>query len=79
MITRTALNRIGLEEPAAALARHSVGDWGEVNEFDHRANEVALRDGSNILSVYSTTEGVKFYIITEADRSYTTVLLPEDY
>ena len=79
LITRNALNRIGLEESAKGLARHAVGDWGEIKEFDHRANETALRERHRLLSVYWTAEDVKFYIITEADRSYTTVLLPEDY
>ena len=76
-ITRNALACIGLEEATAGLARHAVGDWGELNEFDHQANETALRDGNRLLSVYWTAEDVKFYIITEADRFYTTVLLPD--
>ncbi len=62
-----------------ALSRHVGGDWGEVCEADWRANDRALVEGTRLLSVYRTTAGVRFYIITEADRSVTTVLLPEDY
>ncbi|HEV7302445.1 MAG TPA: hypothetical protein VGN72_24105 [Tepidisphaeraceae bacterium] len=61
------------------LARHCVGDWGEVSASDARANERALASGERLLSVYRTAYGVKIWIITEADRSVTTVLLPEDY
>ena len=78
-ITQNALAKIGFEESFKALARHVAGDWGELCEADRTANEVALKDGSRLLSVYWTAADVKFYIITEADRSYTTVLLPEDY
>lgn len=62
-----------------ALRRHATGDWGEVDEHDRQENESSLLRGSRLLSVYRTLTGVKFYLITEADRSRTTVLLPEDY
>jgi len=78
-ITKNALAKIGLEEAHKALARHISGDWGELCEADRAANEAALKDGSRLLSIYWTASDVKFYIITEYDRSYTTVLLPEDY
>ena len=78
-ITRNALATIGFEGSLKALARHVSGDWGELCDADRKANELALKDGSRLLSVYWTATDVKFYIITEADRSYTTVLLPEDY
>ena len=77
-ITRNALAEIGFDESLKALARHVAGDWGELTEADRKANEVALKDGSRLMSVY-WAEDVKFWIITEADRSCTTVLLPEDY
>jgi hypothetical protein len=60
------------------LARHATGDWGELCTFDRRQNEVALRDGHRVLSAYPVV-GERVWIITEADRSVTTVLLPEDY
>ena len=62
-----------------ALQRHVTGDWGKVGKEDREANEQALLNGTRLLSVYESSKGVKFWIITEADRSATTVLLPEDY
>lgn len=62
-----------------ALQRHHSGDWGDVDEHDRQMNEDALRNGDRLFSVYKTVRGQKFYIITEWDRSVTTVLLPEDY
>jgi hypothetical protein len=64
--------------PFDYLARHATGDWGELCAFDRRQNEMALREGYRVLSCYPVgTERV--WIITEADRSITTILLPEDY
>jgi len=79
VISANASSQIGHAEATKGLARHSVGDWGEVGSDDRQANEDALAEGSRLLSVYRTEEGTKFWIITEWDRSYTTVLLPEDY
>jgi len=79
LITKNALDSIPLEEATTGLVRHVAGDWGEVCKSDHRANEAALQEGGRLLSVYRATNGVKYWIITEADRSSTTVLLPEDY
>ena len=62
-----------------ALDRHSQGDWGDVGKEDWAANERALNEGSRLFSVYSNGHGVKFWIITEADRSSTCVLLPSEY
>lgn len=63
---------------AAILARHATGDWGEVCNEDKQANEDALRHGARLLSVYSV-RGEKLWLITEADRSATTALLPQEY
>jgi hypothetical protein len=63
----------------AALRRHAAADWGELDAHDLAANEAALRDGDRLLSVYRDERGTRFYVITEWDRSVTTVLLPEDY
>lgn len=60
------------------IARHVSGDWGDMTEGDKQANEDALTNGGRILSAY-VVDGVKFWIITEADRSSTTILLPEEY
>ena len=64
--------------PVEFLSRHVRGDWGELCDEDNRANEDALRNGSRILSAYSLDE-VRIWVITEADRSSTCVLLPEEY
>jgi hypothetical protein len=62
-----------------ALQRHQSGDWGDVDNHDRQMNEDSLRKSSRLFSVYYTAAGTKFWIITEWDRSATTVLLPEDY
>jgi hypothetical protein len=62
-----------------ALARHLAGDWGELDQHDWQENELSLKRGFRLLSAYQSSEGVKFWIITEADRSMTTILLPEEY
>lgn len=61
------------------LARHVTGDWGEMDEADQQANRLALEDGSRVFSSYWLPTGVKVWVITEADRSATTLLLPEEY
>lgn len=61
------------------LRRHSKGDWGDLCTDDRATNEQSLIDGLRLVSVYVTKAGTKFYVITEADRSSTTVLLPEEY
>lgn len=66
-------------EMTQALHRHLCGDWGDLDDEDRDANERALVHGERIFSVYHSENRTKFYIITERDRSYTTILLPEDY
>ena len=66
------------EHPFELLARHATGDWEELCAFDRRQNQVALRDGYRVLSSYETPAGT-VWVITEADRSITTILLPEEY
>lgn len=77
--TRDALASLTPIDILSALLRHQTGDWGDVDEHDRQQNEFALQNGLRLLSVYHSEKGVKFYIITEEDRSITTVLLPEDY
>jgi hypothetical protein len=67
------------QSPSAFLERHARGDWGEVCGEDAEANHNALLDEGRVLSAYCTALGVRLWIITEADRSVTTVLLPEEY
>ena len=61
------------------LTRHLTGDWGEVDEADGRENELSIKEGFRILSVYRTAKDEKLWVITEADRSATTLLLPGEY
>jgi hypothetical protein len=60
------------------LRRHLQGDWGDISEEDKKENELSLREGFRLLSSYNTKAG-KLWLITEADRSATTFLLPEEY
>ena len=64
--------------PFDFLARHATGDWGDHCAFDRRQNEIALRDGYRVLSSYPVGREC-VWIITEAYRSITTILLPEEY
>jgi hypothetical protein len=64
--------------PFDYLARHATGDWGELCTFDRRQNEIALREGYRVLSSYPVGREC-VWVITEADRSVTTILLPEEY
>ncbi len=61
------------------LRRHSNGDWGDLSPDDRKANEEALKTGARVFSVYNLQSGVKLWVITEADRSSTTILLPDEY
>jgi hypothetical protein len=61
------------------LIRHIHGDWGEVSTEDARENEFSVRNAFRILSAYKLRSGVKIWLITEADRRATTILLPEEY
>lgn len=79
MITQNAMNRIDSLELSKAVARHRACDWGSVDEEDQKSNDRALENGERILSAYESQDDEKFWIITERDRSATTVLMPEDY
>ena len=67
------------DHPTAYLVRHIAGDWGDVDEHDRRENELSLVHGFRLLSAYALNSGTKIWVITEADRSVTTILLPEEY
>lgn len=79
VITPNALNSLPYAEVLAALLRHQNGDFGDLSEDDKQANYEALEYGDRILSAYNASNDVRFWIITESDRSATTILLPEDY
>jgi hypothetical protein len=74
----TALAESG-QSPMDFVSHHLVGDWGTVCPEDWRLNDDALVDGSRIISAYQTLRGAPIWVITEADRSVTTILLPEEY
>ncbi len=68
------------ENPAALLDRHQIGDWGDAPPVDARENDLSIREGFRIVSSYPVgDDGAKVWIITEADRSSTCILLPEEY
>jgi hypothetical protein len=67
------------DNPASFVRRHITGDWGDLDADDKRANATALKEDLRILSAYHLSNGTKIYIITEADRSATTILLPDEY
>lgn len=77
--TPHAMERLTCGDILSALRRHVAGDWGEVPPEDAKENELSLKQRFRFLSAYRAGNGTKFWIITEADRSATTVLLPEDY
>jgi len=70
---------VPLEELLRAIGRHARGDWGDVCAEDAAAIERALHEGERLVSSYRTAEGIKFWVITEWDRSATTALLPDEY
>jgi hypothetical protein len=76
--TANASLRLATEKVLTALRRHASGDWGDLCPEDTLANDAALRHGGRLFSVYGQGE-TRFWVITEADRLVTTVLLPQDY
>lgn len=82
LITRNAFCRLKSDDTVRAVRRHASGDWGNLCSDDQKANELALSPGKHerrLFSVYVGQDGTRFWVITEADRSATTVLLPEDF
>jgi len=77
--TPGALEFVSRDQMLDALSRHIQGDWGDMDADDRTENERSLKEGLRLFSAYRTRGGMKFWIITEADRSVTTVLLPEEY
>ena len=75
VITLAAVSRLTPDEIADGIAR---GDWGDITKEDAAENDLSLREGFRLLSAYGVGDR-RFWVITEADRSVTTVLLPEDY
>jgi hypothetical protein len=78
VVTRAAASRLTPDEIADGIVRHARGDWGDISPEDAAENELALREGFRLLSAYGRGER-RYWVITEADRSATTILLPDDY
>ena len=78
-ITPGAQELIPMKEVELALNRHAAGDWGNVCDEDRAQNEWALNNEARLMSVYESNAGESFWIISEADRSSTTILLPSEY
>ena len=72
-------SKVTQEEALIALSRHVVGDWGNVGQQDWKENDRSVECGLRILSSYVGGDSVTYWIITEADRSATTILLPREY
>ena len=79
VITPNALDQLEPADIQRGLQRHQAGDWGELGEEDRQENDNALRNGMRLLSSYRSAGGATFWIISERDRSATTVLMPDDY
>lgn len=79
VVATEAYDALDAADIKQSLFWHSQGFWGEVCDEDKQANDRAVADGDRILSAYLTENGVRFWVITEADRSATTVLLPQEY
>jgi len=77
--TPGALDAVGATDIIKGLLRHADGDWGELDSHDRRENDLSLEQGFRLLSAYTSVNGTRFWIITEADRSSTCVLLPDEY
>jgi hypothetical protein len=80
VVTRNAADKLTNADVTTGLNRHSACDWGDLDDANwEKNNRAVLRGDDRLFSAYKTGNGVKFWSITEWDRSYTTVLLPSDY
>lgn len=77
--TPGVLQKVSHIQLESVLSRHQHCDWGDLCKEDKKQNDLALKNGDRLFSAYRTAQGIKFWVITEADRSATTVLLPEEY
>jgi hypothetical protein len=79
VITDRATAVLKVADVVSLTRRHLTGDWSEMDAHDRAANLAAAHDGGRVLSQYTLANGTRIWVITEADRSTTTVLLPEEY
>ena len=76
--TPAALQSLSVEDICRAIDRHVCGEWGMVSEDDRAENEFALRHGFRVVSLFASAQGERFLVMSECDRSVTTVLFPCD-
>ena len=79
IVTHGAALKLPPEDITTAVQRHARADWGDIDFSDQQLNDLRLQEGGPVASIYTASNGLKFYVLTEADRSVTTVLLPEEY
>ena len=79
VVTAGAIIALTPDDIARAIARHVDGDWGDLDTHDWKRNDESLEHGGRLFSQYFAQDGTKFWIITECDRSVTTILLPGEY
>ena len=79
VITPAALESIPADDICNSINRHVCGDWGELDNEDRQENERSVSAGFRLLSAYTLSDGIRIWVITEADRSSTCILLPEEY
>lgn len=79
VLTSGALGKLKQTDVKIAIARHGNGDWGELEPAERRENDERVEKGGALAPIYRDTKGVRFYVLTESDRSTTTVLVPEEY
>ena len=79
VLTPDARDVLHAQDIRLALRRHALGDWGELDDSDRKESEEGLKLGLRIVSLFRDRWGQKFYVITEADRSVTRVVLPSGY
>lgn len=79
LITPGAQEALHPEDVMKSISRHVSGDWGDCGPEDWQENELSLHERLRLFSVYHDRNNTKFWVITEADRSATTVLLPSEY
>ena len=78
-VTEKAASRLDQDDAMSCLSRHMIGDYGDIDAADWKGNDAACAFGFRVVSSYSDRERNRFLIVTEADRSATTILLPEEY
>jgi len=79
LVTRKAAGQLNKSDAINCLERHMIGDYGDVDEIDWKTNDAAWEYGFPVVSCYSDRKKKRFLIITEANRSTTTILLPDEY